>query len=189
MEQEFGPPRVTYLIARLDRGIRVLIDEAVRRHGLSTPQYTAMSVIARRAGLSSAQLARRAFVTPQAMHSIVAELTAAGLVERTPSPSHAKVLHTELSPRGRMLFEACDADVDAIEQQLLSAISAVELDELRASLSALVTRLSMQNAPPSAQGAGWGRRRSVRGRHPGPEAPPRQSGQATSAHADAYWDT
>lgn len=158
MEQEFGPPRVTYLIARLDRGIRVLIDEAVRRHGLTTPQYTAMSVIVRRAGLSSAQLARRAFVTPQAMHSIVAELTAAGLVVRTPSPSHAKVLHTGLSARGRKLLEACDRDVDAIEQQLLSAISAVELDEFRTALSALVTQVSMQNAPRSAKGAGRGGR-------------------------------
>lgn len=146
MEQEFGPPRVTYLIARLDRGIRVRIDEAVRRHGLTTPQYTAMSVIVRRAGLSSAQLARRAFVTPQAMHSIIAELAAAELVVRTPSPSHAKVLHTALSARGRILLEACDRDVDAIEQWLLSAISVAELDDLRASLGALVTRLSMQDA-------------------------------------------
>ena len=153
MEQEFGPPRVTYLIARLDRGVRVLIDQAVRRHGLSTPQYTAMSVIARRAGLSSAQLARRAFVTPQAMHSIVAELTAAGLVERTPSPSHAKVLHTRLSARGRKLLEACDGDVNAIEQRLLSALSAAELDEFRTALNALVTRVSMQDALRSAQEA------------------------------------
>lgn len=156
MKQEFGPPRVTYQIARLDRGTRLLIDETVRRHGLSTPQYTAMSVIARRAGLSSAQLARRAFVTPQAMHSIVAELAAAGLVERTPSPSHAKVLHTRLSARGRKLLEACDADVDVIEQQLLSALSPVQLDEFRAALSALVTRLSMQDAARSVPGTGRG---------------------------------
>jgi len=151
VEEEFGPPRATYLIARLDRGVRVLIDAAVRRHGLSTPQYTAMSVIARRAGLSSAQLARRAFVTPQAMHTIVADLTAAGLIVRTPSPSHAKVLHTTLSARGRELLQACDKDVDAIEKWLLSALGAVQLDEFRAALGALVTRLSVHDAPPSVE--------------------------------------
>ena len=144
--EQFGPPRVTYLIARLDRGTRLLIDETVRRHGLSTPQYTVMSVVARRAGLSAAQLARRAFVTPQAMNSIVTELAAAGLVVRTPSPTHAKVLHTALSARGRELLEACDADVDAIEQHLLGALSPVEIEEFRAALGALVTRLSMQDA-------------------------------------------
>jgi DNA-binding MarR family transcriptional regulator len=143
--EQFGPPRVTYLIARLDRGVRVLIDETVRRHGLSTPQYTTMSVVARRAGLSSAQLARRAFVTPQAMNSIVTELAAAGLVVRTPSPAHAKVLHTALSDRGRKLLEACEADLDAIEQRLLSGLSPGELEEFRGALNALVTRLSLRD--------------------------------------------
>ena len=59
-------PRVSYLVKWVERGIRMRLDTVLGDLGVSTPEYTALSVLARREGLSSAQLARRTLVSAQA---------------------------------------------------------------------------------------------------------------------------
>ena len=82
--------RVSYVIARLDRAIRRGIEERLAPHGLSVSQYTALSVLRNRPGLSNAQLARRTFVTPQAMNEVVASLEDAKLIKREVDPNHRR---------------------------------------------------------------------------------------------------
>ena len=55
-----GGPTLLYLVGRIDRVVRRSIDEVVRAHGLSVNQYTTLSVLDHRSGLSNAQLARGA---------------------------------------------------------------------------------------------------------------------------------
>ena len=58
-------PRISYIVARLERAVRAAVNERVRPHGLTTLQYTTLSVLgARGQPLSNAQLARRAYMTP-----------------------------------------------------------------------------------------------------------------------------
>lgn len=52
-----------YLVKRLELAIRARMDEVLRPHGLTTLQFTALTALRDRDGLSSAQLARRSFVT------------------------------------------------------------------------------------------------------------------------------
>ena len=50
---------VSYVVARLERALRQTVNERVGPHGLTTLQYTTLSVLGRqRGGLSNAQLAR-----------------------------------------------------------------------------------------------------------------------------------
>jgi len=65
---------------------------ALRGLGITTPQYAALTFLDESPGLSSAQLARRAFVTPQTMNRMVANLEAAGLIARGPHPELGRVL-------------------------------------------------------------------------------------------------
>ncbi len=69
---ERSPARVGYLIARADRGVRRGVAARIAPHDLSLPQYTALSLLRERGGLSNAQLARRIFVTPQSMATVIA---------------------------------------------------------------------------------------------------------------------
>lgn len=131
MNEIDDPPRLTYLVARLERGVRVFVDDAARRHNLTTPQYTTLSVLARRSGLSSAQLARRAFVTPQAMNQIVNELEEQGLIRRTPSPEHRRILRSSLTQKGNRALAACDGDVDVLEASLVRGLGNAQLSTLR----------------------------------------------------------
>jgi DNA-binding MarR family transcriptional regulator len=56
------------------------------RWGVTTPQYAVLRLIEELAGLSSAELARRSFVTTQTVNEVVLGLEAAGLTTRSSDP-------------------------------------------------------------------------------------------------------
>src|ERR687888_1144995 len=133
--------RVSYVIARLDRAIRREIAELVAPHGLTATQYTALSVLRMGKGLSNAQLARRSYVTPQSMIEMLGTLEAKGLVQRTPSPDHGRILRTELTAKGRRLLARCDEDLDRIEGEMTRELSPEELREFEHMLRSCVHML------------------------------------------------
>lgn len=130
---ERSPARVGYLIARADRGVRRGVATRIASHDLSLPQYTALSLLRERGGLSNAQLARRIFVTPQSMAAVISSLEERGLIARTPAAG--RVLSTELTDAGRVLLSRCDALVDAYERELLAELSPRQLSALRQALA------------------------------------------------------
>jgi DNA-binding MarR family transcriptional regulator len=134
-------PRVSYVVARLDRALRREIDEVVRPHGLTLARYTALSVIARRDGLSNAQLARRSYITPQSMSQVISALEGDGLIQREPDRAHRRILRATLTDEGRRVLAACDGAVDALEREMLAEVPAQERDELIGHLTSCVRRL------------------------------------------------
>ncbi|MGZ4383310.1 MAG: MarR family winged helix-turn-helix transcriptional regulator [Gaiellaceae bacterium] len=145
---EVPPPRLAYVVGRLERALRRRIDEAVQPLGLTTPQYTTLSVLALRGGLSNAQLARRAFVRPQSMSELVAVLERDGLVEREAHPTHRRILRTQLTREGRLLLGRCDRAVDAIEAEMLRELGDGERRSLLDALEACVRGLGDPDARP-----------------------------------------
>ncbi len=128
-------PRVSYLIYRVERRLRTRLDDAVNAHGVTTPEYVTLSVLRERDGLSSAQLARWAFVTPQAMNLVISALERRQLVRRRPDPRHRRVLRTSVTPRGLEILERCDGSMDVIEADMLQGLDADTLHTVRAALS------------------------------------------------------
>ena len=103
-------PRVSYAVARLERAVRAEIAERVRPYGLTTLQYTTLSVLNRHgAPLSNAQLARRAYMTPQAMSEVIDALETKGLIQRNPHPNHGRLLPATLTPKGRRVLADCES--------------------------------------------------------------------------------
>ena len=100
---------MSYVVARLERALRHSVNERVGPHGLTTLQYTTLSVLGRqRGGLSNAQLARRSYMTPQSMSEVIEALEARGLIERNPHPNHRRVFPATLTTKGRRVLGACD---------------------------------------------------------------------------------
>ena len=127
-------PRISYVIARVERALRTAINDRVKPYGLTTLQYTTLSVLGARGGLSNAQLARRTYVTPQAMSEVVAALEAKGLIERSQHPSHRRIYPATLTDRGRTVLADCDRTVDELERQMLRDLSPQERAGLAAAL-------------------------------------------------------
>ena len=59
--------------------------------GSGSPHYVVLTLLAESPGLPNAELARKAFVTPQSMTEVLKQLEASGLVERQPSQSNARI--------------------------------------------------------------------------------------------------
>jgi DNA-binding MarR family transcriptional regulator len=135
-------PRVSYVVARLERALRYAINERVSEHGLTTLQYTTLSILGRRrGGLSNAQLARRAYMTPQSMSEVIEALERAGLIERAPHPNHRRVLPATLTPKGRRVLAACEAAVGKMEEEMMGGLTAEERASLLDSLKECVRSL------------------------------------------------
>ncbi|HEX3691024.1 MAG TPA: MarR family transcriptional regulator [Solirubrobacteraceae bacterium] len=127
-------PRIGYLIYRVERRLRVRLDEAVASHGITTTEFVTLSVLRDRDGLSCAQLARWAFVTPQAMNLVISALERRALVRRRPDPHHGRVLRASVTAKGLKVLERCDRNMDAIEADMLDGLAPDTVDVVRAAL-------------------------------------------------------
>ncbi len=134
-------PHVSYLVGRLDRALRRRMNEALGPSGLSLAQYTVLSVLQARGELSNAQLANRAFISPQAMNEVVQTLEAQKLVTRRQDPSHGRIVQLTLTSRGLDTLRACDAAVRALEQSMLTPLSDAERETLRTALNGCIQTL------------------------------------------------
>ena len=135
-------PRALYLIKRLELAVRARLDATLSELSLTTPQYTALSVLRANPGLSSADLARLSFVTPQSMNEMVNALERRGLIKRSPDPVHGRVLRIGLTPAGARLLRSCDETVDAIESQMFHGLPAGRRTEFRAALHTCIEALT-----------------------------------------------
>lgn len=134
-EQEpAGSPLTLYLVKRLELAIRALLDDALRPVGLTTLQYTALTVLEASGPLSSAQLARRSFLRPQTMHEMVLALEKRGLIARTPKPDNRRVLLAGLTDAGRALLAGCAPAVAEVEGALLAELSPAQRATFREGL-------------------------------------------------------
>ncbi|MBV9192729.1 MAG: MarR family transcriptional regulator [Solirubrobacterales bacterium] len=128
-------PRIGYLVYRLERRLRSRIDQAVRSHGVTATEFLTLSVLRERDGLSCAQLARLAFVTPQAMNLVVSALERRRLVERRQHPEHRRVLRTSVTPQGLDVLDRCDHSMDEIESDMLADLSPETIESVRHALA------------------------------------------------------
>jgi DNA-binding MarR family transcriptional regulator len=117
-------PGVSYAVARLHQRLFASISERVAPYGLTTLQFTTLSVLSRHgAPLSTSQLARRAFMTPQSMSEVIHALERNGLIKRNPHPNHRRTLPATITPKGRRVLAACDEAVSEFEDSMLSGFS------------------------------------------------------------------
>lgn len=135
-------PSLLYAVKQVELAIRARLDELLRPHGLTTSTYTALTVLQRRDGLSTAELARTSFVTPQAMADIVTALESRGLIHRTPDPDHGRRRRASLTPAGHAQLAHLTDEVTALEERMLKNLTTQERVALRHALNACRSALS-----------------------------------------------
>ena len=129
-DQREPSPRFSYLIGRLDRVVRRELVDVLGDADLTLNQYTMLSILAARPGLTNAQLARRSLVTPQAMNQAMNELQKQGLVERRPHPTNGRKLQVALTSAGRSRLAAVGSVVDEAEDRILKKLNPEERHQL-----------------------------------------------------------
>lgn len=140
------PPehRLAFLLKRAQHAFRTRVDDALRPLNLTAPQFAVLAAVNTDAGISNAELARLAFVTPQSMQAILANLERAGLLTRTPHPQHRRILCSALTDRGREVYEQARREVDEIERLLVAAIGSENADHFADMLSRCADKLTIE---------------------------------------------
>lgn len=131
-----------YLVKRAQSLINLSLDEIVSKHGLGIPHYVVLALLAETPGLPNAELARKAFVTPQSMNEILQQLEATGLVERQPSPLNARILNAQLTQAGKSKWRSVNDDVMKLDQRLLIGLSRAEVRALNRSLETIIRNMT-----------------------------------------------
>ena len=131
--------------------MRTQLEQELRAVGLTGIQYTVLSIVGSREGISSAELSRRFFVTQQSMIEIVAGLERRGLLHRSPNPQNRRILAAALTQAGREILAEADAIADSVESSAFSSLSEDDFLELRRILSGLLRELRASHAKTASE--------------------------------------
>ena len=111
---------------------RVLRDPSNRRLGDALPSgsVSLLELICRNPGIAPNSLAEILFLDPPKVTVLLRHLTAAGLVDRVPSPADGRKFELNLTPAGRERLEAARQFGEAQERRIAQGLSADERAEL-----------------------------------------------------------
>jgi DNA-binding MarR family transcriptional regulator len=147
----FAPGRdrdvtLLYLIKQVELAVRQALDDVVATADLTTLQYTALTVLERHPGITSAELARNSFVRAQSMAEMVTYLVGRGLVTRERDERNRKQYNLSLSADGQRVLDELHPAVADIESVMLEGFDAGQTEILRTYLVRCRRSLS-GNAP------------------------------------------
>jgi DNA-binding MarR family transcriptional regulator len=140
--------RPGYLIKRAQAALHAQMARSLHQHGVTLAQFAVLTALAEEPGLSNAELARRAFITPQSMNENLRELEQRTWITRSHHPTHGRIRQTKLTDQGRTTLQACDATVTAIEQRMLAALDPDQRHQLAAALRTCIAALNPTQPEP-----------------------------------------
>lgn len=113
------------------------VDDALAALDLSTSLVGTMTFIAQEPGLSAADLARLAKITPQSAAHTVNRLVQLDLITRSPHPVHGRVLRLHLTDRGHHTLAEASTVAGDVERRLTEGMSRMSRQHLLDSLNHL----------------------------------------------------
>ncbi len=133
--------RIGTRIKRAEQLLMATKARALKPFDITVPQYATLLYLRYVPAASAAQLARASLVSPQTMATILGNLEGKGLVERTASLFHQKVLETRLTEAGRQVVDEADLAARAIEDRMLDAVTADEAAQLKSLLDRVMAAI------------------------------------------------
>lgn len=137
---EKGP--VGYLLRQTVHAFNAAMENGLRQHGLSSPQFGALFVLAEEPGLSAADLARAMGTTPQAANALVAGMENEALVKREPHPTHGRILEIYPTKEGMRRFRAALPFIRRLETEMCEGFNATQTATIKRWLLESARRLS-----------------------------------------------
>ena len=132
---------LAYLLRQAQAATRMTMERALASLGATTPQFVVLTMLRAYPGLSGADLARIAALTPQTVGVIIRNLERDGAIRKTPHPVHGRVLQWTLTRRGEKLLDKCRRHALAVERRLSAGLGAKAELTVRRWLSKIATEL------------------------------------------------
>jgi DNA-binding MarR family transcriptional regulator len=128
-----------YLLYRVAAALRPEVSNVLRPLCLTLPEFVCLRALSMSPGLSSAELARNANVTPQAMNTVLRKLETIGAVARPASVSSGRALPATLTGPGRALLKRAEAAVQVADARILAKLTAAQQREFKRMLGRLAS--------------------------------------------------
>jgi DNA-binding MarR family transcriptional regulator len=115
---------LAYLLRQAQAATRLRMERALADLGVTPPQFIVLTMLKSYPGLSGADVARVALLTPQTVGVIIANLERDGAIRKTPHPIHGRVLQWTVTRRGGTLLDKCRRHAKALERRLAAGLGA-----------------------------------------------------------------
>jgi DNA-binding MarR family transcriptional regulator len=125
---------ITCLMSQLTHAMEREMISTAKELNLTLLQLAALAELNHDGTLTTADLARLTFVTPQNMSLTVSKLEAGGYLVRRRHPTNARINRLVLTPRGLKVLRKAVARAAVIERQMFSGLSSKEKNGLRSQL-------------------------------------------------------
>jgi DNA-binding MarR family transcriptional regulator len=135
---------IAYLLRQAQGATRLTMERALADLGVTPPQFAVLTMLKAYPGLSGADLARVALLTPQTVGVIIRNLERDRAIRKTPHPVHGRLLQWTLTRRGSTLLDKCRRPVNALERRLLAGLSAKAQATVRRWLSDIAADLQQE---------------------------------------------
>jgi DNA-binding MarR family transcriptional regulator len=122
---------LAYLLRQAQAATRLTMQRTLAERGVTSPQFAVLTMLKAYPGLSGADVARVALLTPQTVGVIIRNLERDGAIRKTPHPIHGRMLQWTLTRRGATLLDKCRRHVKAVERRLTAGLSAKSQATLR----------------------------------------------------------
>jgi DNA-binding MarR family transcriptional regulator len=128
-----------YLLRQGSAAHRLRMERALAEFHVTPAQFVVLTMLRAYPGISSADLARLALLTPQTVSVIVANLERAGSVVRRAHSVHGRIQHLDVTSAGQKLLAKCRECAHAIERRMRANLSPDEEQIVRRWLVSLAT--------------------------------------------------
>jgi DNA-binding MarR family transcriptional regulator len=135
---------LAYLLRQAQAATRLAMERALADLGVTPPQFIVLTMLKAYPGLSGADVARVALLTPQTVGVIIANLERDGAIRKTPHPVHGRVLQWTVTRRGGTLLDKCRRHAKTLDRRLAAGLSAKAQTTVRRWLSKIATDLQQE---------------------------------------------
>jgi len=133
-----------YLLRQAQAAARLRLERSLGELGVTVPQFVVLTMLKAYPGLSGAELARVALLTPQTVGVIIGNLERDGAIRKTPHPVHGRKLQWALTPLGLTLLAQCRKRAVAQERQLAAGLTAKDERVIRHWLARIAVSLQQE---------------------------------------------
>lgn len=119
-----------YTIKQVQHQIHTIMEDALRPLSLNLSQYNVLKSLESNSRTTGAELARKAFVTPQTMHTILMTMERKKLIARQSIDGNIKSFNISITETGRIALEDAEDALNNIFDKANAALTSKEHSNL-----------------------------------------------------------
>lgn len=122
---------IGYLLRQAGAAHRLRMERALADLDITPPQFVVLTMLAAYPGISGADVARLAALTPQTVSVIVANLERSGAITRHPHAVHGRIQQIDVTAQGEALLKQCRTRVRKVEAGMTEGFTSAEEQVIR----------------------------------------------------------